>query len=44
MENINRVQYNRLTFIHLYLVATKLNREFATAENRTKFLRFLKNT
>jgi len=34
---------NTLTFIHLYLAATKVNREFAT-DNRMKFLRFLKNT
>ena len=30
MENIKRVQYNTLTFIHLYLAATKVNREFAS--------------
>ena len=36
---------NTLTFIHLYLAANKVNREFEFAtKNRMKFLRFLKNT
>ena len=36
---------NTVTFIHLYLAANKVNREFEFAtKNRMKFLRFLKNT
>ena len=41
MENIKRVEYNTLTFIHLYLAATKVNGEFAS-ENGMKFRGFSK--